>query len=84
MSGARNLVHVSLAQTSELGGVTTEREFPTIYFNVLHRPLSSEGLRLLPSISTESPEYLHRPLSSEGLRHMAMAAKFFNIPCTDL
>ena len=48
----RGFLRDALAQTSELGGVTTES---TTYYTAdhLHRPLSSEGLR--PSVWAGSP-----------------------------
>ena len=45
--GTVNSLGDILAQTSELGGVTTVLEFPQAHRTFLHRPLSSEGLRLI-------------------------------------
>ena len=58
-----------LAQTSELGGVTTNDGRSRAWLADLHRPLSSEGLRHYGRGLAGQFSILHRPLSSEGLRH---------------
>ena len=71
-----------LAQTSELGGVTTVFE-SQCRTHVLHRPLSSEGLRLLQKMNIHK-HFLHRPLSSEGLRQISTTIYSLSNSCTDL
>ena len=50
---------------------------------LLHRPLSSEGLRRM-LLEDVRPEDLHRPLSSEGLRQDEHYQRTQGEPCTDL
>ena len=75
----------NLTQTSELGGVTTYTLFQkTMLVGSLHRPLSSEGLRLMSLEYTVATALLTQTSELGGVTTLFLTVDDDNLTYTDL